>query len=261
MTVIATYNILHGYHKDLILNNIKILIEKDIDIICLQEADISFEAILNNFFNSNDLNSWRIEYVHEGIAANLAFVWNTSKVELKGFEIIMLPTIKPVFIQKIKGSASPLKRIALVGTFLVQGKILRITNIHLAWEGGQSHRLKQLHFIKEKLNPDFFKGVDVIVGDFNTFGFLYSRLKQQKQVESLLHEYKNALPNLKWTCDISYTAPEDKWESVATFCRLFRIKLRTRLDYIFARNVKITDAQMLDLSGSDHRPLLVTFKN
>ena len=41
---IATYNILHGYHKDQILENIETLIGKGADVICIQEAEIPLEG-------------------------------------------------------------------------------------------------------------------------------------------------------------------------------------------------------------------------
>ena len=42
----ATYNILHGYHRELVLKNIRFLIDEGADVICLQEAEGRFKGAL-----------------------------------------------------------------------------------------------------------------------------------------------------------------------------------------------------------------------
>jgi endonuclease/exonuclease/phosphatase family metal-dependent hydrolase len=41
---IATYNILHGYNKEKVLENIRALVSKGADVICIQEAEIPLEG-------------------------------------------------------------------------------------------------------------------------------------------------------------------------------------------------------------------------
>lgn len=253
---LATYNILHGYHRKLILEDIKLLIEKGVDVLCLQEAEVSFEKPLNEVLRAIGLHMWEVRYAHSGAGGDLALAWNTSRIVLQNMEAVLLPIVTPVFLQRIKGHTTPYRREALIGRFLVDRKVIRITNVHLAWEGGIRHRLEQLIFLKKKL-PETSADADIVGGDFNTFAPSFLRRLQQKKVEAVLGEkYVNVFPDLHWSFDIKYTAPEDKWETLAKICRLLGIKVRSRLDYIFTRNMKIVSAEMLDLLGSDHRPLI-----
>ena len=256
---LATYNILHGYHQNLILKNIKLLIEKGVDIICLQETDAPFETPLNNLLSSLRPSNWKVKYSHCGIAGNLAIVWNSSHVEMQNMETILLPTIAPVFIQKLKGHTIRLQRTVLTGTFLVKGETIRISNAHLAWEGGVAHRLNQVTYLKDALKKTSVDK-DIIAGDFNTFAPSILRRDQQQKVEKILSEYTNTLPELKWSCDISYTAPQDGWDFIAKLCRYIGLKIQSRLDYIFVKNLQIISSEMLDLPGSDHRPIVVKFE-
>lgn len=260
MITIATYNILHGYHTKFILSTIKALIEKGTTVICLQEAEVSFEKILNEFLQVQKLDSWKAYYVHFGPGGNLAFIWDGATLELQDIQTVLLPVIAPVFMQRIKNHNTALQRVAMVARFAINGQSIRITNVHLAWEGGNRHRLKQLKYLKEHLNT-FKINTDIIAGDFNTFLPQYFYKIQQHKIESLLgKEYINILPNLTWTCDITYTAPQDKWETIAKICKMLKVKLRSKLDYIFVRNAIIVSTEMLDLPGSDHRPLIATFQ-
>jgi endonuclease/exonuclease/phosphatase (EEP) superfamily protein YafD len=72
-------------------------------------------------------------------------------------------------------------------------------------------------------------------------------------------EYLNVLPSLPWTYDNSYFAPQDGLEKLTKLCRWAGLKFRSRLDYFFARNLKFISGEMLNLPGSDHRPLLAEF--
>ena len=261
MLTVATYNILHGYRTSLILDDIKILIGKGADVICLQEADLPFENPLNDLLKHEALKNWQVQYTHYGIAGNVALMWNSDRVKLQHAETILLPRLPGLSIlQKLRGGKEILQRVALTGEFLVDGKIVHITGTHLAWEGGVKHRLKQLAYLRGHLSKQPYDR-EVLAGDFNTFAPAALRYFQGKKVQNILGErYINALPNLHWSCDISYTAPQDGWDNIVKVFNFFGIKMRSRLDYLFARNLKIISSEMLDLPGSDHRPLIATFK-
>ncbi|HLD12289.1 MAG TPA: hypothetical protein VJB87_01715 [Candidatus Nanoarchaeia archaeon] len=260
MLKVVTYNILHGYHPDSILKNIAFFIKKGVSVFCLQEADVCFEKPLKSFLKNKHLKNWRVQYARVGLGGNLAVLWDASCLSAGKFETLWLPCLpRPPLISRLKGHGGIIKRGALVGTFVSKNKIVRVVNCHLAWEGGIKHRLVQLNYLKEKL-PDI--GIsDVIAGDFNTFAPSFLRRLQQVKVESLLGpSWKNVLPDISWSCDVSYSAPQDKWETVVGICRLLDIKLQSRLDYIFVRNVSVIGAKMIDLPGSDHRPLMVSLR-
>jgi endonuclease/exonuclease/phosphatase family metal-dependent hydrolase len=245
MITLATYNILHGHYTDQILKNLKMLVEKGVEVICLQEADLPFEEYLNTFIAR--FPDWSVKYFHEGGAANLAIVWNTKKVELKDIEVILLP----------KAGDIPRQRAAQVALFDKGGKSIRISNIHLAWEGGFSHRFSQLEYLKEELarNP---ADHEVICGDFNTFAPAFFRNIQKKKAQEVLgEEWRNAFPDLVWSCDVSHSYAPDTFHVISTVLKKFGFKLRSCLDYIFIKNLKVIKREMLDVPGSDHRPLIV----
>lgn len=258
--VLASYNILHGHHSNLIIKNIKFLIAKDANVICLQETDLLFKKSLNNLLKK-ELRDWKVRYFHTGIACNLAIVWNDRLLKLKNIRPILLPTLpKPSITQRLLRSTQLYKRGALSAHFLVNGKAVRVTNAHLGWEGGIKHRMRQLRYLREFLNKE---QVDhgILSGDFNTFAPAMFRRIQKKKVEQILgKEWINALPDLKWSCDISYVVPQDGWGKAVKLCRLLHIKMRSLLDYMFIYNMKIISAEMFDLPGSDHRPQLGRFE-
>jgi endonuclease/exonuclease/phosphatase family metal-dependent hydrolase len=257
MITVATYNILHGHYSDLILENIKTLIDAGAGVICLQEADPPFKILLDEFLKQPRYKNWRAHYAHQGPVSNLAVLWDGLTLEPQKFHDLLLPNLGHAdLVQRLKRHTSIFQRGALVGNFLFRGKILRVTSAHLGWEGGVRHRLKQLAFLREFLDGSS-ADCDVVAGDFNTWAPAVFRGRQGNKVQKVLGAaYTNALPKLKWSCDLSYSVPQDGWGPVVKICRPLGIKLKSRLDYLFVRNLKVVSAEMLDLPGSDHRPLM-----
>jgi endonuclease/exonuclease/phosphatase family metal-dependent hydrolase len=258
MIKIVTYNILHGYHSDLIIKKIELLIEKGADVICLQEADLPFKHLLNDLFRKAD---WQVEYFHNTIACNLAIAWNPKRLRLKDIKQINLPyPNKPSLGRKILRMRKPLIRGALAANFMVENQLLRVTNTHLSWEGGFAHRFRQLGYLANILQQQPVER-EVLVGDFNTFAPAVMRRFQEKKIEQILNQgWLNVFPDHPWTCDISYNAPQDGYDTFARIARFLGVKIRSRLDYVFTRNLGVVSTEMLDLPGSDHRPLLAKFR-
>ncbi|KKT81934.1 MAG: hypothetical protein A3B99_04620 [Candidatus Yanofskybacteria bacterium RIFCSPHIGHO2_02_FULL_44_12b] len=256
---LATYNILHGYHADLILKNLAILVEKSANIICIQEADPPFKNLLNDFVRNK---KWQVIYFYDTKGCNLAIAWNPEFLRFQGSENILLPMPrKPSLAQRIIiGSIEKLQRGALSASFLASDKVIRVTNAHLAWEGGIKHTLLQLGHLKWQLNKRQ-NDHEVLAGDFNTFAPSILRKIKQRKVEEVLGEcWTNQFPNIFWTCDTSYVAPQDGVTPYANFLRSLGIKMRSRLDYIFTLNLNAVSGEMLDLPGSDHRPVIGIFE-
>jgi len=249
MLTLATYNILHGYHSEEILENIKLIMEKGADIICLQEIDPPFKESLSDFLKSS-YSSWSLHSVHLGSASNLAFLWNSFRIKPQDMEAVKLPLAPGSFRQ----------RAALIGNFLADSKAIRVANVHLSWEGGMPHRFLQLNYLAEHLALRPAEH-DIICGDFNTFMPSFFRNIQKRKIRKILGEqWADVLPDAVWTCDISHSYPEDTFHCIARPLSILGFKLRSCLDYIFARNMKVSSAEILDLPGSDHRPLLASFE-
>ncbi len=112
---LATYNILHGYHKEKILENIKTLIDKGTDIICIQEAEIKFEDYLPA--------TWGIDYYFTPErGCRLAIAWDKSKLNIKNTNKFLLPALeKPSLLQKLTAyKAETIQRGAFVSNFLYE---------------------------------------------------------------------------------------------------------------------------------------------
>jgi len=256
MLKIATYNILHGHYSSLILENLKLLIKKEVKIICIQEADRPFKDLLTNFFKNH---KWEIIYFHKTRGCNLAIAWNPIHLNLKNTEQISLPLLsKPSFIQRLTLKNEKLHRGALSASFIFNNKSIQITNTHLSWEGGMKQTLLQLSNLRDILAQKE-EDYAVLIGDFNTFTLAPFRNFKRKKIEKVLkNNWANAFPNSTWSCDISYWVPYDGYKLLAQILNKLHIKMRSLLDYIFVKkNIYIVSTEMLDLPGSDHRPLII----
>ncbi len=245
MITVSTYNILHGYHKEQIIKNIALFIEKGSDIICLQEVDRPFEEYLNAFIKTT-MPKWSVEYTHLGWGCDLAIMWNSAEITLHSSATIRLP-IAP---------ESPYDRGALSAEFSRKGSNIRVTSAHLSWEGGLSRRFEQLRCLRDTFQA---KPCDheILCGDFNTSApSLFRKYQKRKVQDALGTDWKNVLPDLVWTCDVSDSYPADTFHKVSTTLKLLGFKLRMCLDYMLVRNLKIVSGEMLDIPGSDHRPLI-----
>lgn len=171
---LTTYNILHGHYADRIFTNIELLIEKGVDMICLQKADAPFEEYLNK--RMSEFPQWSMKYAHNGKGSNLAILWSNSKIKLKTVESVLPPQ-----------RSTERRRAAQVVVFFVAGVDIRISNVHLAWEGGRAHRFRQLRFLKDHLDQNPVQH-EIICGDFNTFAPAVFRNMQKRTAQKVLGE-------------------------------------------------------------------------
>lgn len=255
----ATYNILHGYHQDLILKNIRFLIDEGVDVICLQEVEVRFEPVLKKFLAQKSLVGWQMRCVHAGYGGNVAILWHSGRMRLKKTKVIGLPKLQTssrlqkLRVKKLRKFVT--NRVALVGFFEMDGLTVQITSAHVAWEGGNLHRMRQIRHMREALEKEP-ADVRIVAGDFNTLAPRTLRHVHERRVERALGmHYINALPKLSWSYDISHADPND---GLGFLPKLHRagVRFRTRLDYIFGTNVSVVSGVMHDLPGSDHRPLV-----
>ncbi|PIT91147.1 hypothetical protein COU17_01970 [Candidatus Kaiserbacteria bacterium CG10_big_fil_rev_8_21_14_0_10_49_17] len=255
----ATYNILRGHHTDLILKNIRFLIGEGADVLCLQEAEVSFEDSLRELLAHTDFSDWDMHHAHVGVGGNVAILWNKKKLRLIDTKVVRLHKLRiPFQLSALRELTDKIERAALVGSFEWEKKVLQVTSAHFAWEGGEKHRMRQVHHLRETIEeqPADFR---ILAGDFNTIGLSALRHSRERTLEETLgRKYVNALPKLHWSFDIAYTDPRDKLRILASLYYL-GLKFRNRLDYIFATSLNVVSAAMHDLPGSDHRPLLATF--
>ncbi len=258
----ATYNILHGYHRDMILKNIRFLIDEGADVICLQEAEVRFEPALKKFLTQKSLVGWQMRSAHAGYGGNVAILWKSGRLRLMQTRLIRLPklgsrtSLQQLRVPRLKKFDT--NRVALVGLFESGGQTFQVASAHIAWEGGNGHRMRQIRHLRAMLEKDS-ADVRIVAGDFNTLAPRSLRHVHERRVERALgSQYVNALPKLSWSYDTSHADPGD---GLGFLPKLHRagVRFRTRLDYIFGTNVAVVSSAMHDLPGSDHRPLIATF--
>lgn len=239
---IATYNIHHGLKLKKITENINKLSKDGVVVFCLQEMRESIKeiSVLNACLEALGDN-WEYETFLEPDSFNfgLCLIWKSNILKSKKIDKIILPEIPKsnirVMVKKIKKT---IQRGVLVGTFEVDGKLLRISNVHLDCHGQFAQRARQLTSLISYLKSDDSVDCEIICGDFNTIGAEALSKKQEKKILAILGEgFINAYPR-----------------PTPTF------HLLQRLDYVFVKNMKVNKAEVLKLKGSDHFPLIASLE-
>lgn len=270
---IATYNTQSFFDSKKIKANLHYLLkQKNIDIVCLQEVinkNIATEVI------QEILVGWKYVYFHDQTFDKhhgLATFWNPQHgLQLIETKQLLLPKLDRLTNREKKivpPDHTNHKRGALITSFNRGGKIpLKIANIHLDLAGGNAHRVKQLAYILQHMN-DKNTEAKIICGDFNTLGLTQlqkqNMIKRQNKIQNVLgEEYSNIFPDLLWTSDATVNISANKLHYSVTytlqFLRFLHLHVYQKLDYIFAKGIQNTSAEMVSLKGSDHFPLLATF--
>ena len=216
---IATYNIHHGINQKKIVENIQKLSKDGVSVFCLQEVrEFSKKISTLNAYLEALGDEWEYEKFIEPDSYNfgLCFIWKKSVLKNKKIEKLVLPKIPKLNIRVlVKRIKKPIDRGALIGTFKINGKLLRIINVHLDCHGQFLHREKQIRALMLYLKDSTRIKQEIICGDFNTIGAEALSKKQEKKILDILGSgFKNAYP-----------------KSTPTFL-LFQ-----RLDYIFVKNM------------------------
>lgn len=241
---IATYNIEKCQKPKEILRNIKKLADTGVKYFCLQEVwpPKQGEKFLVETLLEELGDDWQAEYILSAKRGSfdygLCALWQSSLLKPVVFHQLPLPKIKKaklwekLFALFLGHTASPVQRGALIGTFEIGNKKIRITCAHLDWQGGFEQRGKQMAHLKNFLDKDGPVDYEIICGDLNTVGFI-DRVSQPKKIGKLLGpQFKNAS-----------TRP------------ITTITSRQHLDHIFTKGLTPRHTRSWRWSGSDHYPL------
>lgn len=240
---IVTYNILDGRNTEKIIRNILELIQNGASVICLQEVRQAYRNVKFTKLLAEQLpKHFNAQYFLEGDARwfdyGLGMLWDTTIFSSPTFYQLPLPEQShltfwnKLFYWALGLEPKIIKRGALVGTFTFgQGKV-RITNLHLDFQGGNSHRANQLNALRDFLALQDPVDHEIVCGDFNTLGLFGKRNKILTLEQQLGSEFKSVL--------------RKPYSSVIV----------QQLDYIFTKDLDLSTAKILKLKGSDHSPLL-----
>jgi endonuclease/exonuclease/phosphatase family metal-dependent hydrolase len=239
---IVCYNIHMGLETEAIVKNIKDFAAQGVEVFCFQEfwkwmqpADL--EVLLLAALGPD----WQMEYVTPEPPLHdfgQCILWKKSVLEPVSFEQLPLPLLpkakrwEKAWISWLGFDTYIVQRGALVGTFNWNNKRLRITVMHLDWQGSFKQRAAQLTYIKDYLAAQEAADFEIVCGDFNTLG-VFNKAKQMERIANILgSEFSN-------TCSV-----------MGETCRPL-----LHLDHIFVKNFRVNDFQIYKIPGSDHFPL------
>lgn len=265
---LVTYNIEFSKREELIIQNLIKMKNSGVNIFCLQEVcyytnkEFFIDKVLKTLGNN-----WQAEYFI-GAESNyqlnhgVAIIWDEKIFKLHAVEKIELPKIKSfslheIFIEMLGGFlGKPMQRKAITVTFLQDKNKIRISTLHLDLMGGPNHRSKQIKSFLEYLNNKPLVSGEIICGDFNIFDALNSG-KEYLSMLSIFRKYtySEASSNVSWTLDILNT---DFSKYIIYVLKKLNIQILKKLDYIWIKDLKVIRAERLEISGSDHFPLIAT---
>ena len=137
------------------------------------------------------------------VSIGTCIIWNTRLLQLHHKEKILLPPIKKlelheyIFDKLIGGLVIPLQRRVITCYFTYQGVPLRVTSVHADNIGGLTHRIKQIVFLKSRLDREKVK-YEIVCGDFNTFDLLKTG-KEKKALQKIFgEEFLDASEKIDW---------------------------------------------------------------
>lgn len=263
---IATYNIQFGVNKEEIASNIQKLAQEGANIICLQELiNVANEEFIVDIFLKKLGKKWQAA-THVGkenskLSIGTGILWNSDIVQLKYKEKILLPKIKKfdlhekLYYKIIGVPGIPLQRKAVSCCFQVANKTLRVTSIHIDNVGGPIHRLKQISYLLAQLDTLEITDHEIVCGDFNTFDLLRTGYERRLLEKKFGKDFADASKNVGWTSDIYNIDFKTSIPIFPWVIKTFNIHIRSRLDYIWVRNIKVLECKKIMLSGSDHYPI------
>lgn len=209
------------------------------DLVALQEVDTRFENLMHLEIGGYRLANYANCFFKRKQIHGVATYYNSHTVQLTDSGSFALPrnTYEKLLIF-LQGGNRP--RTVLRTDFVHKstGISINFYNLHLSPYGMNGHRMKQI----SKTFTYFAQGTDptIVAGDFN---FPYLRSKFERVMQSF---------DLKEATNSIYSTFQK---------RLFGlINLNFKLDYILYRNITPIETKRLPETGSDHFPILSTFK-
>lgn len=217
MLKIVTYNVFLGLKTKEIL---KWLAKEKVDLICLQEFPENHLAFLKQSFPGHDY-----EFV-------TSFRWDRSYGQVTLYK---KDAMELVSAKKFGVSKSLKKRIfkygenrhALLTRFKYKGKGFTLINAHLTPLAVNAKRVKEL----ERILEEVIEEPVILLGDLN-----YSSLLPRKKLFNLME--KNKFSN-----------------ATKGFITHKLLGIPQQMDYIFHRNIKLSETKVKVKKFSDHQPV------
>lgn len=258
---IATYNIQKGSNARQILQNISYLAERGVNVFCLQEVhQRDQEPFIAHDISRVLGHHWIPAYFLTQSASNndlgLATFCDERQFELGNVTGIYLPKREGRSLdERVTSSEKEVtQRGALSVMLKMRDKLLKITNAHLDWRGGLSHRMKQFACLSQFLHSTRNTAHEVLCGDLNTIISWKSQVRQM--IAALGEEFSYLCNNVPWTYDLANPDPGHPLHMLQRLCKWAGIGYPERLDHFFARGMQTEEMLLFETDGSDHYPLI-----
>lgn len=269
---IATYNIQGSNNPNAILQTIAQLVKNGVQVFCLQEIrSFPRKAFIGDILQKHLGKDWKLECFlqkdkrsHE---LGLCILWNSNILQMQTVAKIFLPRLqkrtftefceeKLLFTKK-----SFLQRKALVMNFTIGMKKIRITNVHLDWQGGPVHRKNQLEFLLDALRGKDSVEYEIVCGDFNTVK--WPRVSDEKKYLSpvLGEKFIDVSADIPWTANLNTFSFYGILNNMINgFIKKLHIHIYNKIDYIWSCGLICSECKVFPAEGSDHIPLVATFQ-
>lgn len=233
---VMTYNVLFNKaipHLADVLNTYKP------DVVCFQEIETNEQTFKNIEAAGYQLADYSNSFIKFNKIYGLAtFFRKETGLQCVESQTLYLPrSYYEILLFILRGGNSP--RTVLRTEFRLDGKSFSMYNVHLTARATNTARSKQ---IKETLQDLKIRQKDhvIIAGDFN---YPYGRKKFEEMIaDHGLHEATNTL----------FFTSDQKFFGVFSF--------RLKLDYILYKDLRLKETKMVDVSYSDHYPIMSYFE-
>lgn len=227
---------------------IDFLKQQDADIICLQELPQQHAPLLEKLGMHIMLNEEIMRFRNPKKATEKLYMVIASKFPIVNQKIVP----HQYHYEHVSGFDTTYADYKADSQFIEvdapQGKF-RIFNTHFKCEAGPYHRLSQFREVVESLSRE---RMNIICGDFNTFGKPFLNLFVWKYFGYKLHEIHIHERNILHALLDLYQL-KNPFRRTITFW-----KVPNQLDYILIPlHLTVVQQKRLGLNGSDHFPLLL----
>lgn len=268
---VTTYNIQASNNPKKIIHNIKQLMEEGVSAFCLQELRLKKgKPFIGDYLQKALGKNWKIHcfFYNDMMDKDLGIciMWNTDILQLKKIDQILLPqlvkksTLEGLEERFMGAHRVLLRRKALLATFMFGKKTIRISNIHLDWQGGWEQRKMQLQFLNSYIQKQSACDIDIISGDFNTTKWPFPSHEEPEVAGILGKQFTNVSETIPYTSDLN-SLSFYHWLNIIgdAFIKLVGFHCYQKVDHIWSRGLTPVHVEIQEKSGSDHFPLIGTF--
>ncbi|HCC84706.1 MAG TPA: hypothetical protein DEP87_03420 [Candidatus Pacebacteria bacterium] len=264
---LITYNLQFSLNGEKISDNLVKFARQGITIFCLQEvvAQKNQPFIIDLILKKLGSNWKEIHYLNQNLGnANMGncIIWDNSKFKLLKTQNLALVPAKAfaihewIFAKLVGGNTIPYQRRSIMAEFEYQKFKFRIFNLHLDHIGGISQRMRQLEQVLAGNHHQVKLDYEIFCGDFNNFDLLQTKQETKSTQARFGLEFKHVSADIDWTADLYNIEMANVvwWFKLAI--KIFHIHIRRCLDAVWVKGFKSASCKKIELTGSDHFPIL-----